>query len=36
VLRWARAHGCPWSKHGCETVSRNHPETLAWVQQQPA
>ena len=35
VLRWARAHGCPWIKHICVNVSRHHPETRAWVQQQP-
>ena len=35
VLRWAREHGCPWSKQTCEHASRNHPETLAWVQAQP-
>ena len=36
VLQWARAHGCPWRKHECELDSRDHPETLAWVRQQPA
>jgi hypothetical protein len=35
VLQWARAHGCPWSKSMCAATSREHPETLAWVRQQP-
>jgi len=35
VLQWARAHGCPWHKWACNVASRDHPETLAWVQQQP-
>ena len=35
VLRWARAHGCSWYKRECEFASRHHPETLAWVRQQP-
>jgi hypothetical protein len=36
VLPCARAHGCPWNTRGCEIASRHHPDTLAWVQQQPA
>jgi hypothetical protein len=36
VLQWARAHGCRWNKWQCEYASHNHPETLAWVRQQPA
>ena len=35
VLQWAMAHGCPWIKWECEDASRDHPETLAWVRQQP-
>ena len=35
LLQWARAHGCPWIKRDCDDASRNHPETLAWVPQQP-
>jgi hypothetical protein len=35
VLRWARAHGCRWIKPAMEHISRGHPETLAWVRQQP-
>ena len=35
VLQWARAHGCRWIKPACEHISWNHPETLAWVRQQP-
>jgi len=37
VLQWARAHGCEWMKLECEAAARlgNHPETLAWVLQQP-
>jgi hypothetical protein len=35
ALQWARAHGCPWRKLECEDASEDHPETLAWVQQQP-
>ena len=35
MLKWAREHDCPLDKPSCEYVSRNHPETLAWVQQQP-
>ena len=35
VLQWARAHGCEWRKRTCECASRNHPETLAWVREQP-
>jgi len=34
ILQWARAHGCPWIKLMCE-ASRDHPETLALVRQQP-
>ena len=35
LLKWAREHGCPWLKEQCEVGSRIHPETLAWVRQQP-
>jgi hypothetical protein len=35
VLQWARAHGYPWRKRECEVASLAHPETLAWVRQQP-
>ena len=35
VLKWARAHGCPWIKRHCRFASRDHPETRAWVRQQP-
>jgi hypothetical protein len=37
VLQWARENGCPWSKRDCLRVrfSRQHLETLAWVQAQP-
>ena len=36
MLKWAREHDCPWDKDSCEAASLNHhPETLAWVQQQP-
>ena len=35
LLRWAREHDCPWNKGDCECVSQEHPETLAWVRQQP-
>jgi hypothetical protein len=35
LLQWARANRCPWYKTECEMYSRNHPETLAWVRQQP-
>ena len=35
VLQWARAHGCSWRKWQCVEASRDHPETLAWVRQQP-
>jgi hypothetical protein len=32
---WARANGCPWVKLHCESRSWRHPETKAWVRQQP-
>ena len=35
ALQWARAHGCEWDKDWCDDVSRAHPDTLAWVRQQP-
>jgi hypothetical protein len=35
VLQWARERGCPWRKHDCERFAQGHPETLAWVQEQP-
>ena len=36
MLKWAREHNCPWNKRDCEDATRDlHPETLAWVQQQP-
>jgi len=35
LLKWARTHGCPWIKGDCDDVSQDHPETLAWVRQQP-
>ena len=35
VLQWAREHGCPWDRSECAEKSRDHPETWAWVLQQP-
>ena len=34
TLQWARANGCTWVKRDCEVYAWNHPDTLAWVQQQ--
>jgi hypothetical protein len=35
LLQWARANRCPWNKPMTDYHSGDHPETQAWVQQQP-
>jgi hypothetical protein len=35
VLKWAREQDYPWDRDMCAAVCQSHPETLAWVQQQP-
>jgi len=35
MLMWARENDYEWDKDLCEDASQNHPETLAWVLQQP-
>ena len=32
VLRWLRAHGCPWWEGTCNAAAESgHLETLQWV-----
>ena len=36
VLQWARENGCSWFKWECERRALHHPDTLAWIRQQPS